>query len=282
MNPNNNEMVSTLPTEPLVKEPHPVNQITPLSKYLALALFVILPFVGAYVGYELALENEDTSPSVQSVIVNTDLNKVETNIKTKPEFTRKELFTREVELIKEYGLNDSDTSLGTAPLYFLKDENVSNELVQMEHKGLSLLLPYNPGWGSPFYSLTPFDIDDNIVSFNDINPCPSGCMTSKGKIMGEISFSTSTIKNVVEKYLSDFQFTNCKEVKINDFVNGVYCSYDEMPQDLPILFVQGKEYVYGIKGLQCSMFNTFDSETQNRMNNDTESCQKIANSIKIN
>ena len=49
-------MVSTLPNDPVNKQPHPVNQITPVSKYLALALFVMLPFVGAYVGYQLAPE----------------------------------------------------------------------------------------------------------------------------------------------------------------------------------------------------------------------------------
>ncbi len=275
-------MVSTSPNDPLVKQPHPVNQITPVSKYLALALFVILPFVGAYVGYQMALENDQNSRVVPSMIVNIQHENVQKNIKNKPQFSRNELFTREFELIKEYGLNDSDSSLGTAKLYFLKDENVPNELVPFEHKGLSLFLPYNPGWGSPYYSLTTFDINDNIVSFNDINPCPAGCMTSKGKIMGELSYSTSTIKHLVEKYLSDYQFTSCKEVEINDSVNGVYCSYDEMPEDLPILFVQGKEYVYGIKGLQCSMFNTFDNETQNKMNKEDDSCQKIANSIKIN
>lgn len=42
--------------EPVIKTPHPVNQVTPLSKYLALVIFVTLPFVGAYIGYQLAPE----------------------------------------------------------------------------------------------------------------------------------------------------------------------------------------------------------------------------------
>lgn len=46
-------MVSTLPNEQVIKQPHPVNQITPVSKYLALALFVMLPFIGAYVGFNM-------------------------------------------------------------------------------------------------------------------------------------------------------------------------------------------------------------------------------------
>lgn len=35
---------------------HPINQVTPVSKYLAMALFIILPFVGGYVGYTFAPE----------------------------------------------------------------------------------------------------------------------------------------------------------------------------------------------------------------------------------
>ncbi len=42
--------------EPAIKEVHPVNQITPVSKYLAMVLFIILPFLGGYVGYKLAPE----------------------------------------------------------------------------------------------------------------------------------------------------------------------------------------------------------------------------------
>jgi hypothetical protein len=34
----------------------PLKKVTPLSKYLAMALFVVLPFLGAYVGYTIAPE----------------------------------------------------------------------------------------------------------------------------------------------------------------------------------------------------------------------------------
>jgi len=36
-----------------------LNRVTRLSKYLAMVLFVVLPFVGAYVGYEFAGSTED-------------------------------------------------------------------------------------------------------------------------------------------------------------------------------------------------------------------------------
>ena len=39
-----------------IKEKSKLHQITPLSKYLAMALFIILPFLGAYIGYVNAPE----------------------------------------------------------------------------------------------------------------------------------------------------------------------------------------------------------------------------------
>ncbi|MES2966867.1 MAG: hypothetical protein V4668_03700 [Patescibacteria group bacterium] len=80
MNPNNNEIVSTLPEDSLGKQPHPVNQITPVSKYLALALFIILPFLGAYIGYQLApervvevlVENLNTEKDESSAVNSTE------------------------------------------------------------------------------------------------------------------------------------------------------------------------------------------------------------------
>ena len=77
MNPeNNNQMTEPAATTPVSKSPHPVNQITIVSKYLALTLFVLLPFVGAYVGYQLAGEknvevSEPVTTSNESTIVTT-------------------------------------------------------------------------------------------------------------------------------------------------------------------------------------------------------------------
>ncbi|MFT5849348.1 MAG: hypothetical protein ACI9H6_000153 [Patiriisocius sp.] len=39
-----------------VEQTSPLHQVTPLSKYLALALFVILPFLGGWIGYTYAPE----------------------------------------------------------------------------------------------------------------------------------------------------------------------------------------------------------------------------------
>jgi len=42
--------------EVVVAKQNPAYQVTPLSKYLALLLFIILPFLGAWIGYEYAPE----------------------------------------------------------------------------------------------------------------------------------------------------------------------------------------------------------------------------------
>jgi hypothetical protein len=47
------------PQEPGVtaeSKPSVLTTVTPLSKYLAMVLFIILPFVGGYVGYTFAPE----------------------------------------------------------------------------------------------------------------------------------------------------------------------------------------------------------------------------------
>ncbi len=43
----------------------PLCKVTPVSKYLAMAVFIILPFIGAYVGYQLA--GEDVNKSVRII-----------------------------------------------------------------------------------------------------------------------------------------------------------------------------------------------------------------------
>ncbi|MCU0678699.1 MAG: hypothetical protein MUF19_03925 [Candidatus Pacebacteria bacterium] len=50
MNP---EIEDKVTTEVIIKK-HPIFEVTPLSKYLALALFIIMPFIGALVGYNVS------------------------------------------------------------------------------------------------------------------------------------------------------------------------------------------------------------------------------------
>jgi len=55
----NNQIV-----EPVAKTPHPVNQVTVLSKTLAALIFIAMPFAGGYIGYQLAPEKVVEVPIV--------------------------------------------------------------------------------------------------------------------------------------------------------------------------------------------------------------------------
>ena len=55
-------------------QPHPINQVTTFSKYLALLLFILLPFVGGYIGY---VYMPDKVVEIETVIHNTETKPVE-------------------------------------------------------------------------------------------------------------------------------------------------------------------------------------------------------------
>lgn len=68
-------MVEPVTVESVVrKTPHPVNQVTKLSTALAWVLFVVLPFVGVYIGYRVAPERlVQVSVPTEPLVNNTNL-----------------------------------------------------------------------------------------------------------------------------------------------------------------------------------------------------------------
>lgn len=67
MNPEtNNQPNESFLTTPTPKTPHPVNQVTTVSKYLA--LFIFLPFIGWYIGYVYAPEKVETVTPVVAIL----------------------------------------------------------------------------------------------------------------------------------------------------------------------------------------------------------------------
>lgn len=86
MNPEKNleEVVDT------VKEKHPVFQVTKLSKYLAMVVFIIMPFIGGWIGYNLAPTKiiEITTPAIEIDEVATSTvsdDVVKEDVKTNPD-----------------------------------------------------------------------------------------------------------------------------------------------------------------------------------------------------
>lgn len=66
-----------------VNEKSVLHQVTPVSKYLAMALFISLPFVGGYVGYSLAPEKV-VEVTVERVVVKDISPEQETETKVQP------------------------------------------------------------------------------------------------------------------------------------------------------------------------------------------------------
>ena len=77
---NDNELITKKDEVKISEQKSKLHQITPLSKYLAMALFIILPFLGAYIGYVNAPETvveevvvlESSGEEIESVVVKND------------------------------------------------------------------------------------------------------------------------------------------------------------------------------------------------------------------
>ena len=80
--------------KPSEKPKHPVFCVTPVSKYLALALFVILPFLGGYIGYVYAPEKVVEVVKIVEVTKTDQVNSTETNdaLNSEMEFVSVTLF----------------------------------------------------------------------------------------------------------------------------------------------------------------------------------------------
>lgn len=217
--------------------------------------------------------SEQTEESLQSPIP-----------KERLTLTRTELRAREQELINTYGIETTlpgMTETTAAALYDLEDKTVENALVDFSHNGLTLKLPYNEGWGYPYYKLTPFEFNNEEVIFERLHPCPAGCLKTGAVTIGRITFSKDSFSEVLSKLNEETRnFHNeepvCKSLRLNDSVTGTQCNAGvEVPASY--LVIAGKEYTYTIYGLNCALANT--SEVFSGKEDDL--CKAIADSIKV-
>ncbi len=85
----------------------PLCKVTPVSKYLAMLVFIILPFIGAYVGYQLAGEEvEEEIESTQLAIPNAEQPSRNTITYTGPRATYQKL-SEVVDSSSEYAITDN-------------------------------------------------------------------------------------------------------------------------------------------------------------------------------
>lgn len=108
---------------------HPIHQITPASKYLALLLFVILPFLGAYVGYQVALERVVEAPVA--------------TIEARPQATQLESTDAPSAAITNISESDSDTeSVDTASVPRQLNSTSSSRYLVEEYECVTALNNY--------------------------------------------------------------------------------------------------------------------------------------------
>jgi len=186
--------------------------------------------------------------------------------------TRSELFERENELVKKYGLDDR---FGTSALYSLFAGAYETQYAELHERGLSMKIPYDMNYGGPYYELTPFDVVGDTVWYRTINACPAGCSGSRGFINGQIFFlPPGSSTQLVSDYEQDKNKDDgsCKEVAINEFTNGIYCyDYGSAVFAQPMLLIEGTNYTYEIHDAKCRLYE----ETKN------EECRIMAESIRV-
>jgi len=234
----------------------PLNQVTPLSKYLAMALFIILPFVGGWVGYTFAPEKV---VEVEKVIVR-EVPVTQTEFSGSEQMqvvddervlvSRKELIENEIEFMSQFDIEVSE-STGTADLYWQRDKAIKDSAVLFNERGLAVLLPYNEGWGWPFYQMTPFDISGDIVTYGMPNPCPAGCAGTGAFIGGKIEFHPldKTLEEIVGDDIN-YQIDSCRDVQLNQSVTAQRCWGDGMAFEHAMV-IEGSKYKYEFKNWRC-------------------------------
>jgi len=237
--------------------------VTPFSKYLAMALFIAMPFIGGWLGYKFAPEKV--------------IEKVVTQEVQAPEritVSRKELEQKEVQFMEQFGI-EVDEANGTAPLYQLEDKNIQDTFVSFEDKGLSMLLPYNDGWGAPFYRFTPYDIAGDLLIYGSIHPCAYGCSGSGGLSGGRIEFHASgtTVEDIITNTEDLFEPPVCFDVAVNDYVDGTYCEPTGL--GMAILIIKGSQHTYELGRWGCGRYLFEDDSSE------TESCKFIHQSIRV-
>jgi hypothetical protein len=229
-----------------------LHTVTPLSKYLAMVLFVALPFLGGWIGYTYAPEKvvevervviEQTEATQEEPFKSDSLS--QDSSPTRLVIERKELIENENYFMEEFNIEFDETN-GTADLYWQRAEDQTNTAVFLSKDGLKVMLPYNEGWGSPHYKLTPYDIEKDVVVYGAGNPCPAGC-SGTGAYYSKILFHPVSDK---DELLIPHVGGSCDEIQLNKDVTATKCHPDGMALDYP-MFVVGSNFIYEFKNWQC-------------------------------
>lgn len=214
----------------------PLKKVTPVSKYLAMALFIILPFVGGWIGYSFAPVN---IIEVDRVVVNNyDSGLInDTEIVSEPDETVKRvLLTRKDIFNDREGWNARLNIPFDKGLSSYQNKTTQTTFQLYQGNGISLLVPYNEGLGYPYYRLPPYEKIDDRIYFS-------------GEGGGVINlYPVDSLERMLAESGDGDNGNYCEPFTVNAAVNGYRCQYFEMDRSGTVnndLFIQGKEYVYG-------------------------------------
>jgi hypothetical protein len=171
----------------------PLNKVTPLSRYLALALFVILPFLGGWIGYTYAPEKvvEVERVVIKEVAVDDDISQSEVVKATAPEISFSSVVTKRS---VEYKLQDPPPATdGGGPMLVAHDTNTGADLEienywfrfsdQIATIGDKSILLYGTQDGLQILNLTAAGIETETVAL------PPG-LTAREQILCEMGCKT--------------------------------------------------------------------------------------------
>jgi hypothetical protein len=212
----------------------PLHCVTPLSKYLAMVLFILMPFIGGWIGYTYAPEKV---VEVDRVIVNNSDEGLISDIEivSEPDETIKRILLTRKDIFNDRdGWNERFNIPFDKALSSIQNETTKATFQIYQGNGISLLVPYNEGMGYPYYRLPPYEQINDMIFFD-------------GEGGGVIKLHpVDSLESIVTKIESDNGST-CEPFIVNAGVKGEKCQILSIDSrdDLSELFIQGKEYVYG-------------------------------------
>lgn len=184
-----------------------LHQVTPVSKYLSLALFIILPFLGGWIGFELA-----PTRTIEKVIV-----------------IEKIIETEEPAAIANTPSNPpTETTDPLWPTY--------------SHADLGFAFSYPPDWGAPEVAfetnITQTGTSSYRLLFPALSPSSPGLTMlmgsrslttnppGRGPSFGDILAKETNVQKICSEYEACVAFTNPNNIEILNFQDYPF-GYDE-------------------------------------------------------
>lgn len=246
-------------------------EATPLTMFWAIVLITIIGATSLWAGYTLApdkvveVEKVLEKPIVPSV-VDQNLQAISgivaeqiyaANFLTSPTenttrklLSRQELEAGEKEFMRSFNVSDN------SELYGMRDREVYTSHHIFQDKGISFLVPYNEGWGWPYYRLPPYEYNkDGKLLFGGMNPCPAGCLETGTVIYGYLDFKEPGLADaIVDSYMKEQSGyePKCEDITIKGSSKAKWCHAETLLSNTTIA-IEGTRHTYVFSGAQFNL-----------------------------